>query len=594
MEPIPPTSDTAGSPRSLRPSEKIELLEILSSLGAALGGNSGEPAQILMALRVHLNQLLPFRAIAFYLVDPDSAEFKLTECNPASQTAAVRSAVDGAIDDGTFAWALRQSRPLLLRGEEGTPTLVLHSIATRSRHLGMFAGIVDQARPRETDIAMRLLSVMLVQGAYALENAALQLSITRQNLELEATVRERTSQLEVALKAAQESALVKSRFLANMSHEIRTPLNGILGLAELLEGTDLTAEQRSDLRTLRECGRNLLTVLSDILDYSKIEAGKLVLEQAPFSLDQSLRDAVRLMTPLAEQKGLTLAYEPDPLLPARLIGDPARVQQVVLNLLGNAIKFTARGSVSLSVHVQPSSAVDSGSVRLESAHRIDVRFVVADTGIGIPPEVLPTLFQPFTQADASTRRLFGGTGLGLAICRSLCSLMGGDIRVESRSGSGSRFVFELPFSLTGDHTPGGSPPAAVPTTPAEPLRVLVIDDSSVNQLVACRMLTRFGLAPAVATGGRQAIAVAKQELFDLLLIDLQMPEFDGYSVLREIQAHWPPGRRPRCVAMTANALKEDRDKCLGAGFDAFLPKPFNTAQLRAIVDSTPRLAAALP
>jgi signal transduction histidine kinase/ActR/RegA family two-component response regulator len=592
MTPIMDSSQPSASPlsdiRTLRPFEQIELLEILSSLGSSLSLNSGESSQILKSLRIHLRQLLPLHTAAFFLADPDTAEFLLEDCDPSDNRAEIQRAIDHAITEGTFAWALRQNRPLFTRaGETAAGTLVLHSIATRSRCLGMFVGLVRDTRMHENDIGMRLLTIILGQGAYALENAALQLRIMRQNAELEHMVAVRTSQLEVALTAAQESALIKSRFLANMSHEIRTPMNGILGLTELLESSKLDEEQRADLRTLRECGQNLLVILSDILDYSKIEAGKLVLEHEPFELHYLLHEVTRLMRPLAQGKKIELHLELDDLVPAQVLGDQTRLRQVLLNLVGNAIKFTDHGSVTLAARrTEAGETAENAPVPL----RIDI----SDTGIGMNPAVVENLFRPFSQADASTTRVYGGTGLGLAICKSLCNLMNGDIWATSKPGVGSTFSCEIPFELpTPQAQTTGRAPAPVfdeGLAEAHPLRVLVIDDSAMNQLVACRMLTKLGYNPMVATGGEQGLKIALAETFDLLLIDLQMPDRDGYDVLREVRAQFPADRRPRCVAMTANALREDRDKCLSAGFDAFMPKPFTSADLKRQLLETEPLA----
>ena len=585
------TSLPTGDIRTLRPFEQIELLEILSSLGSSLSLNSGETKQILKSLRIHLRQLLPLHTAAFFLVAHDTAEFLLEDCDPVGNRELIQQAVDRAIDEGTFAWALRQNRPLFTRAGDNTAgTLVLHSIATRSRCLGMFVGLLRDTHMHENDIGMRLLTIILGQGAYALENSTLQLRIMRQNAELEQMVATRTSQLEVALTAAQESALVKSRFLANMSHEIRTPMNGILGLTELLESSNLDEEQRADLRTLRECGQNLLVILSDILDYSKIEAGKLVLEHEPFDLHHLAHDVIRLMRPLAQAKNVELRLELDEFVPVQVLGDQTRLRQVLLNLLGNAIKFTDHGQVACEIRpAHAGGPLADGPVAL--------RFDISDTGIGMNADTLEHLFRPFSQADASTTRVYGGTGLGLAISKSLCNLMNGDIWATSQPGAGSKFSCEIPFELpaSANHNEARRPPTVFDAGLAEahPLRILVIDDSAMNQLVACRMLTKMGYTPIVATGGDQGLKIALAETFDLLLIDLQMPDLDGYEVLRNVHKRLPRGHRPRCVAMTANALREDRDKCLNAGFDAFLPKPFSSTDLKQQLLDTMPLGAAM-
>ncbi len=585
------TSLPTGDIRTLRPFEQIELLEILSSLGSSLSLNSGETKQILKSLRIHLRQLLPLHTAAFFLVAHDTAEFLLEDCDPVGNRELIQQAVDRAIDEGTFAWALRQNRPLFTRAGDNTAgTLVLHSIATRSRCLGMFVGLLRDTHMHENDIGMRLLTIILGQGAYALENSTLQLRIMRQNAELEQMVATRTSQLEVALTAAQESALVKSRFLANMSHEIRTPMNGILGLTELLESSNLDEEQRADLRTLRECGQNLLVILSDILDYSKIEAGKLVLEHEPFDLHHLAHDVIRLMRPLAQAKNVELRLELDEFVPVQVLGDQTRLRQVLLNLLGTAIKFTDHGQVACEIRpAHAGGPLADGPVAL--------RFDISDTGIGMNADTLEHLFRPFSQADASTTRVYGGTGLGLAISKSLCNLMNGDIWATSQPGAGSKFSCEIPFELpaSANHNEARRPPTVFDAGLAEahPLRILVIDDSAMNQLVACRMLTKMGYTPIVATGGDQGLKIALAETFDLLLIDLQMPDLDGYEVLRNVHKRLPRGHRPRCVAMTANALREDRDKCLNAGFDAFLPKPFSSTDLKQQLLDTMPLGAAM-
>jgi signal transduction histidine kinase/ActR/RegA family two-component response regulator len=560
------------------------MLDILSSLSSSLSLSGGDVPAILTCLQVHLRQLLPLQTIAFLLANPDTGEFEIADCEPSDQRRAVQQAVDAAVDQGTFAWALQQNRPVFTHPPESPDSsMVLHSVATRNRCLGMFVGLIGKSRIHEYDASIRLVSILLSQGSFALENAMLQSRIMGQNAELEKKVNERTTQLEVALVEAQQSALVKARFLANMSHEIRTPLNGILGIAELLEDSPLDDEQMADVRTLRECGRNLLVILSDILDLAKIEAGKLMLESEPIDIALVATDTINLLSPLAQRKGISLEVVVDDMLPPTLLGDTTRLKQVLLNLVGNAIKFTERGKVTLDVHLACPEA-------LGTAAPLQVRFDIIDTGIGMAESTIEKLFHPFTQADSSTTRIYGGTGLGLAICKSLCDLMNGSIWVKSELGKGSVFSCEIPFDMpeVGNATRHRVRPVIdANLADIHPLRILVVDDSAMHQLVTSRMLTKMGYAPRVAINGAQALDIAHSSAFDIIFIDLQMPDLTGYEVLEELRKHPGPGLPPRLVAMTASTMLEDREHCKKAGFDGFLAKPFSIQDIKQHLLETP-------
>ena len=339
-----------------------------------------------------------------------------------------------------------------------------------------------------------------------------------------------------------------------MSHEVRTPLNGILGSAHLLAASELSEEQLDNARTIEGCGRSLLTVLDDILDYSKIEAGKMSVETIPFDLEATVRRTVKLQRANAEAKGLALNLRFDSTaLPSYVSGDPSRLSQVLNNLIGNAVKFTDAGGVDVSVETR-------GPM---------LRFQVDDTGIGIEPEALDGLFRPFEQADSRIARRFGGTGLGLSISHRLVELMGGAIGVESEFGHGSRFWFEI--QCVEATVP--CRPSPVDADLALPKRVLVVDDNEVNRRVAERMLIRHGVEVVVAESGEAALGRLKEESVDLVLMDVQMPGMDGLEATRRIRSD-PRHCRLTVIGLSANVLAHHREAGLGSGMDGYLTKPF--------------------
>ena len=373
-----------------------------------------------------------------------------------------------------------------------------------------------------------------------------------------------------AKDAAEETAREKSNFLASMSHEIRTPLNAVLGLTDLLLLTDLDTDQRDYVRTAHTSGRLLLALVNDILDFSALESGRIELEQRPVALHDLLRDTVGMFDSEARRKGVALGLDLATDVPTHVLGDETRVRQVMVNLLGNAMKFTDSGTVSLSARV--------GGTPLPGVDGPVLELAVRDTGLGIRPDNLDRLFQPFTQEDASTSRKYGGTGLGLAICRLIVERLSGTIEVESRLGEGSTFLVRLPLVTTVPSS-GRSRPAPTAYGDVSDLRVLLAEDDEVNQKVARHMLGRLGITPVVVSDGDQAVRAVLTQEFDVVLMDVHMPGTDGVEATHRLHEHLAPHERPWVIAVTANALEGDREKLLSHGMDAYLSKP---VQLEAL------------
>jgi len=390
------------------------------------------------------------------------------------------------------------------------------------------------------------------------------------NDRLEALVVERTAELRDARDRAEAGTLAKSRFLATMSHEIRTPLNGVIGMIELLRGTPLDARQQDYLDSLLQSADTLLAIVNDVLDFSKIEAGRIELEQRGFDPLRLAQDVLTLMRPLADPKGLTLTLRAGA-LPARAVGDPNRLRQVWTNLLSNAIKFTARGEVGMALHAEPLAA---GGWRLHGE--------VSDTGIGIAESQRDRVFEAFGQADSSTTRRYGGTGLGLAITARLVALMGGSITLSSVPGVGSRFGFTALLAAADPVPAAGAaePEAADHPRPLERLRVLVAEDNPVNQTIAITVLERMGITATLVADGRAALQAVADGAFDVVLMDMQMPELDGVQATRAIRALGASVAQPWIIAVTANAFEQDRQRCLAAGMDDFVAKPYKPGPLR--------------
>jgi len=493
-----------------------------------------------------------------------------------------------------IAWIMvRLSRKVVQAAEERHLQQVLYTVAALAVALltSVFAALHFLTRPlgRMTNLMQRfatgqlggqipfvmrndevgrMAQALAVFRDHAIERRNAELALHRRTEELGALNKD----LLKARDAAESANRIKSEFLASMSHEIRTPMNGIVGMVHVLMATPMPADQRDKLTTLANAASTLLNILNDILDISKIEAGRLELDVAPFLPRRMLDDMVALWRPTALNKGLGLRSHVDPGVPAVMMGDANRIGQIVANYLGNAIKFTERGTVTVRLSGEPSG---EGSYRL--------RVTVTDTGIGIAQDTIPKLFQKFSQADNSTTRKFGGTGLGLAICRELAQLMGGDVGVDSTPDHGSSFWFAVDCRVA-DSTilpmPEASARSRLLALPGERrLRLLVAEDNQINQVVILSMLRAAGHECDIAKDGRDAIAAVQNGRYDGVLMDIQMPVVDGVEATKTIRKLGGDYLKLPIIALTANAMASDEERYLGLGMNDYVPKPIDPDRL---------------
>ena len=555
-------------------SHYLALLDGLKDLAAPdnviLGSeDSLSQLDIFQASAIRIKKLFPLTSYAF-LLENDDYEFAIFSHYPEDADKTIQANIDHWIDKDIFSWALNQNRAVIEHNTVNESIAVLHSITAHNRPVGMFIGFVNN-EDCLSEGNLTLLSVILLNCGKSLEAFDLNAELKSHNENLEQMVKTRTKELETAKDKAEKNAIEKTTFLSTMSHEIRTPMNGVIGMAQILANTQLNPEQKKYVSTITDSGIALTRLINDILDLTKLDAGKLDLHLVPFSLTKLCKEIILLFSAQTKEKDFDIELTIPEDEPHYVIGDQGRLRQILNNLVNNAIKFTTKGSIKIQVY-----HYDSGNNRL-------FRLEVTDTGTGITPEAQQRLFKPFSQSDSGIANTHGGTGLGLSICKRLVELMGGDIGVNSEFGEGSTFWIKLKLEKATTEAIQGKidqqsndEEVAVKSIKG---KVLVAEDNETNQEVITLMLTPLGLDIDIANNGQEAVDALENNSYDFIFMDCQMPVLNGIEATKRICELYDKPQRPPIIALTANAFSSDRENCFKAGMDDFLPKPIEQKSL---------------